>query len=126
MKPQQLIVLLETLAICRLDPDAAIPSWATAASPFSVTRTRDELSVVCPQALVPLGIRRESDWRCLRVAGTLDFSQVGILASLVGPLADAGISVFVVSTFDTDCLLVKQANLEKATVVLRQAGHTIQ
>jgi hypothetical protein len=81
---------------------------------------------VCLQALVPSGIRYEGDWRCLRVAGALDFSQVGILASLVGPLAEAGISVFAISTFDTDYLLVKQAKVEHTAAVLQQAGHRIE
>jgi hypothetical protein len=126
MRPLHLIVLPDTFAICRLAADAAIPTWATAGSIFSITRTGDELSVVCQQALVPPGIRSEGDLRCLRVAGALDFSQIGIVAALVRPLAAAGISVFVVSTFDTDYLLVKAANLDNALAVLRQAGHTIQ
>ena len=126
IRPLNLILLPDTFAICRLAPDAAIPTWATAGSFFSVTRTLDELSVVCLQSLVPEKVRCESGWRCLRVAGAMDFSQVGVLASLVGPLADAGISIFAISTFDTDYLLVKQADFEEVTAVLRQAGHTIQ
>jgi hypothetical protein len=126
MKLLHLILLSDTFAICRLAPDAAIPPWATAGSLFSITRTNDELSVVCLQALVPEKVQSERGWRCLRVAGAMDFSQVGILASLVGPLAESSISVFAISTFDTDYLLVKQADLEKATTALRQVGHTIQ
>jgi hypothetical protein len=81
--------------------------------------------VVCFQSLVPEEVRCEGGWHCLRVAGAMDFSQVGVLASLVGPLAEAGISVFAISTFDTDYLLVKQADLETTMAVLRQAGHSI-
>lgn len=103
----------------------ASPPWATAGSDFSITRTDEELSVVCLHSLVPEEVRFDGGWRCLRSAGTMDVSRVGILASLVGPLAEAGISVFAVSTFDTDYLLVKHTNLEKATTALRQAGHTI-
>jgi hypothetical protein len=92
---------------------------------FSITRTGDELSVVCLQALVPAEVRHEGDWRCLRVAGTMAFDQVGVLAALAGPLTDAGISVFALSTFDTDYLLVKQSNFERALSALRGAGHRI-
>jgi hypothetical protein len=115
----------DTFAICRLEGDAAIPTWATSGSFFSITRTSDELSVVCLQSAVPDGIRCERDWRCLRVAGTLDFSLVGVLASLVQPLATAGISVIAVSTFDTDYLLVKQQDIQKAAEVLGRTGHLV-
>ena len=91
----------------------------------SLTRTADELSVVCPQSAVPAGVQAERDWRCLRVAGALPFSAVGILSSLVTPLAAAGISVFALSTFDTDYLLVKEKDLEKAAAALTQHGHTL-
>ena len=111
-------------AVCWLDPGAEFPAWA--AGPFlSITRTTDELSVVCPEDAVPPGPRAERGWRCLRVAGTLDFTLVGVLAALVGPLADAGVSVFVVSTFDTDYLLFKDETFGRAVDVLRNAGHTV-
>jgi hypothetical protein len=125
-QPMELILLPDRFAICRLAPGTAIPPWATASNIFSITRTSDELSIVCLQSLVPDEVRSEADWRCFRVAGMMDFTQVGILASLVGPLADAGISVFAISTFDTDYLLVKQATLESATAVLRRGRHTVQ
>ena len=102
-----------------------MPAWAT--GPFvSVTRTADELSVVCPEDVVPSEVRAERGWRCLRVAGTLDFSMAGVLAALVGPLAAAGVSVFAVSTFDTDYLLVKDQDLRRAVDVLRNAGHAVR
>jgi hypothetical protein len=93
---------------------------------FSITRAADELSVVCPQNLVPDGVRCERGWRCLRVAGTLDFSMIGVVASLVAPLAKAGVSVFVVSTFDTDYLLMKECDLERASATLRATGHQVK
>jgi hypothetical protein len=93
---------------------------------FSITRTADELSVVCPQAVVPEGVECERGWRCLRVAGTVPFSAVGVLAALSAPMADAGISVFALSTFDTDYLLVKAEDLERAVDTLRRRGHSIQ
>ena len=113
-------------AVCRLAADASVPSWAAGGPFISITRTDSELSVLCRQEAVPEGVRCERGWRCLRVAGTLDFSLVGVLASLLNPLAEAGISVFVVSTFDTDYLLVKLPNFEKAMTLFRQVGHTIQ
>jgi hypothetical protein len=112
-------------AVCRLGAEAPIPSWATAGSFFSITRTADELSVVCGQDAVPEGVVGERGWRCLRVAGTMPFSVVGVLASLAAPLAEAGISVFAVSTFDTDYLLVKEKDLTAALDTLRRQGHAV-
>jgi hypothetical protein len=94
-----------------------------------VTRTTDETSVLCPADAVPAGVRCEAGWRCLRVAGTLDIFMVGVLAGLVGPLAAAGVSVFVVSTFDTDFLLVKEDRFTATVEVLwskatRSTTHT--
>src|SRR5437879_4019734 len=120
--PLSLLVLDGTFAVCRLGPDAMVPSWASAGDFFSITRTADEMSVVCPESAVPEGVRCEGGWRCFRVAGTMDFYLIGVLASLVSPLAEAGVSVFALSTFDTDYLLVKEADFEQAKAVLRQAG----
>jgi aminoglycoside 6'-N-acetyltransferase I len=112
-------------AVCRLDAHAPLPAWAAGAPFVSIARTADELSVVCREKVVPEGVRREQGWRCLRVAGTLDFSLVGVLASLLDPLAAAGVGVFVVSTFDTDYLLVKQMDFHRAKAVLQGAGHAV-
>lgn len=120
-----LMLLPDTFALCKLDADDAVPAWASSGDFLSITRTADELSVVCPQSIVPDGVRCERGWRCLRVAGTMDFSMIGVVASLVTPLAEAGISVFVVSTFDTDYLLVKADDLARATAALRAAGHDV-
>jgi hypothetical protein len=120
-----LSILPNNFAICRLDKGAGIPDWALASSFFSLTRSAEELSVVCPQNLVPEGIRRNAGWRCLKVEGPLDLSATGVLASLTNPLAQEGISVFAVSTYDTDYLLVRQKDLEKAVMVLSQNGHQI-
>ena len=124
--PQSLIALDGIFAVCRLGADAPIPSWATAALFSSITRTADELSIVCRQDAVPPGVVSEPGWRCLRLAGTIAFSAVGVLAGLTAPLADTGVSVFAVSTFDTDYLLVKAADLERAVNALRGQGHHIQ
>ncbi len=114
-----------TFAVCRLGADAAVPPWATAGHLFSITRTPDELSVVCPQGAVPEGVRCERGWRCLRVAGAIELSALGVLAALAVPLAEAGVSVFAVSTFDTDYLLVKDRDLPAALEALRGAGHAV-
>lgn len=120
-----LSLLPETLAVCRLAPDAGVPAWAWTGEPASVTRTRDELSIVCRMDAVPRGVRAEGGWRCLKVEGPLDFALTGILASLAAPLAAAGIALFAVSTYDTDYLLVKAENLDRAAGVLRGAGHRV-
>lgn len=120
----RLRVLPGTLAICRLGPDDAVPDWA--GGPFvAITRTPDELSVVCDEAGVPGEVRAERGWRALQVEGPLDFSLTGVLAGLTAPLAAAGISVFVLSTFDTDYLLVREHDLPSAVIALRQAGCTV-
>ena len=121
-----LSLLPDTLAVCRLAPDAEVPAWAWRGEPASVTRTRDELSIVCRADVVPQGVRVEPGWRCLKVRGPLDFALTGILAALTAPLAAAGVPVFAVSTFDTDYLLVKTESLDRATEVLRGAGHRVE
>ncbi|HEU4883847.1 MAG TPA: ACT domain-containing protein [Longimicrobium sp.] len=121
-----LSVLPDTLAVCRLAPDADVPAWAWTGEPASVTRTRDELSIVCAMHAVPHGVRAEGGWRCLKVDGPLDFALTGILAALTALLAAAGIPLFAVSTFDTDYLLVKADTLGRAVEALRGAGHSVR
>src|SRR5262249_14427416 len=121
-----LILLRDSFAICKLMSNASIPSWATTGNLFSITRTTEELSVVCPQNSVPDGINCKRGRRRLRVAGTIPFSVVGVLASLTAPLAETGISAFAISTFDTDYLLVKVQDLERAVAILRRRGHIVQ
>lgn len=117
-------VLPGTFAICRLDASAEVPRWATGEI-VSITRTADELSVVCTHDNVPQNVQSEAGWRCLRVAGPLDLSMVGVIASLTGTLAAARISVFVASTFDTDYLLVRDTDLEASVEAMRSEGHVI-
>jgi hypothetical protein len=114
------------LAVCRLDPRAQVPAWTAGGSLVSVTRTAEELSVVCGEDVVPDGVRCEKGWRCLRIRGPLAFSEIGVVSSLAAPLARAGISVFVVSTFDTDHILVREELLGAAQAVLASEGHTIE
>jgi hypothetical protein len=118
-----LSLLADTFTICRLEPDVDIPSWALAGDFYSITRTVEELSLVCLQEVVPEGTRAEKGYRCLKVGGPLDFSLTGILSSLTIPLAQAGISVLAISTFDTDYLLVKEAQVDRAVQTLSHAGH---
>ena len=122
---RKLELLPDGYAVCRLESSAPIPHWATRGAFFSVTRTPGELSVVCPDAQVPAGVKKESGWRVLMVAGSLDFSLTGVLASLSAPLAREGISIFALSTYDTDYLLVKGDQLEKAVQVLREEGYDV-
>ncbi|HEX9074790.1 MAG TPA: ACT domain-containing protein, partial [Anaerolineae bacterium] len=96
-----------TFAICRLERAASIPEWAHIGF-FSTVRTPDELSIVCKEEIVPEGVLCEKGWYCLKVRGPLDFVLTGILASLAVPLAEAGISIFAISTYDTDYFLVKE------------------
>lgn len=121
-----LTVLPGRYAICRLEPGGATPSWATAGPLFSVTRTGEELSILCPEGLVPPGIRHAGDWRALKIEGPFEFSEIGILASVTTPLAGAGVSLFAISTFDTDYVLVKEATLERAAEALAAAGHQVR
>ncbi len=112
------------LAICRLDPGAAIPSWARGELVATV-RTGAELAVVCEADAVPAEARADRGWRALRVAGTLELTLTGVLAAILEPLAAAGVPIFAVSSFDTDYVLVPSAQLGRAIVALRDAGHEL-
>ena len=109
------------LAICRLDKDAGLPDWLKNSREFySVTKTADELSIVALDSVVPKSSKADRGWCALMVEGPLDFSLTGILASLLEPLAKAKISIFAISTFDTDYLLVKESDFEKSITVLSE------
>lgn len=112
-------------AICRLDAADPIPAWATNGRFFSITRTSAELSIVCEANAAPTGVPCERGWRVLVVHGPLDFALTGIVANLSAVLAAASISVFIVSTYDTDYLLVRENDLDRAVVAFREAGHQI-
>lgn len=118
--------LSEILAVCRLEPQSEIPAWALKSRFFSITKTFDELSVVCEQTVVPANVKAETDWKGFRVVGTLDFSLTGILAAIANPLAQEKISIFAISTFDTDYVLIKGSTWEPAKNVLRAAGFNFQ
>jgi len=122
----QLSLLPERYAIVGLSPLADLPKWAVQGPFFSVTRTSEELSIVVEESRVPEGIQSQGDWRVIKVHGPFVLSEVGVLAALAGPLAAARISLFVVSTFDTDYLLVSSESLDAAIGVLERAGHTFR
>lgn len=113
-------------AIGRLPADAAFPAWLPTRGFVACTRTLHELSVVCEEDALPATVTATRGWRALGVDGPLAFELVGVLASLSGALAAAAVSVFVVSTYDTDYLLVREAQFEAAVAALRGAGHTVR
>jgi hypothetical protein len=124
-RPQMRLELLpDSFAVCRLEPNETVPTWA-AGRFLSVTRTPDELSLTLPDYLVPAEVRAERGWRLLKVHGPLDMALVGILASLAVALAQANVSIFAISTYDTDYLLVRARQLETAIAALAHAGHTV-
>jgi hypothetical protein len=118
MKKMDLILLPDSLAICRLAEDAPVPKWALAGPFYAVCRSDEELSIVCPDAHLPAEIRADPGWRAFKVQGPLPLTEIGVIASLTTSLAEAKISVFVISTFDTDYLLIKEAELSRAIRVL--------
>lgn len=123
-------ILPGRLAICTLPPDSSVPQRPEGARFWSVTCSDDEISVVLPEEAVPALWVAERGWRCMKVVGPLDFGLIGILASLAVPLAvplaEAGVSIFAVSTFDTDYVLVRESDLERASQVLTRKGHSVR
>lgn len=120
-----LALLPGDVAVCRLPPEAPVPAWA-AEGPFScVMRTPEELSIVCAEDGVPAGVLAERGFRALKLEGPVPFTTVGVVSSMTRPLAEAGISVFVLSTYDTDYLLVKSTALDRAIKVLGRAGYVV-
>jgi hypothetical protein len=112
-------------AVCRLLPGTQVPDWAWT-SPFSsVTRTLEELSIVCALESVPANLRAATGWACLKIEGPFSFSEVGVLASFIAPLAAKGIGIFAISTFDTDYVLVEEVHAENAMQTLLEAGHEL-
>ena len=121
----ELQVLEGRYGIVRLDGDAAIPTWADGAGFVSITRNGDELSITCRVERIPASVRADLDWVCLRFVGPFAFGETGIVLSVVKPLSENGLGVFLVSTFDGDCLLLKSEDLEAGKRLLATAGHTV-
>jgi hypothetical protein len=119
-------VLPGALAIARLEPGAPVPEWAAPAGALhAVMRTAEETSVVCAGDAVPDGVRAERGFRALQVGGPLEFGLTGVLAALAVPLAEAGVPIFALSTYDTDYVLVRGDRLADAIAALRAAGHGV-
>ena len=121
-----LVLIDEKFGICRLKATEKIPEWVISSSIFSITRTREELSVICPLNIIPENIKCEKDWNCFKVKGPLDFGQIGILARISNTLSENEISIFVMSTYDTDCIFVKQKKCKAAFYALEAAGMKIE
>jgi hypothetical protein len=115
----------DVFAIARLAADAVLPAWATRGTFSSITRTSNELSIVCALDDVPADAQAQRGYRGLAVRGPLDFSLVGIVAGLSAALAAASISIFVVATHDTDYLFVRETDLARALEALRGAGYAV-
>ena len=117
--------LAERVAVVRLEARTEVPMWAWTGSLTAVVRTGDELTIVCDQNSVPGDVRSERDWVALKLEGALPLSTTGVLASLLGPLASASVAVFVISTFDTDYILVNADDIQRAKGILKAEGHRI-
>ena len=112
-------------AVCQLPPDTVAPALTTTASFISITRTAEELSIVCPVDQAPQNAKCESPWTCFKLEGPFAFSLTGVLASFLNPLAERGVPIFAVSTFDTDYVLVKREDAATALDTLQAAGHEL-
>ncbi len=117
--------LAGTYAIVRLAPDAVVFEWATKSAFSSITRTADELSIVCPSENVPAGWQTSDPWICLKLKGPFPFSQTGVLLSFIEPLSTNGIPIFAISTYDTDYVLIQEAFTRNAIEILQHAGHEL-
>lgn len=118
-------LLEEKYGVCRLNKTDSIPEWTKDSEFLSVTRTLQELSIVCVENNIPSDIKCEKNWRILKVEGPLDFSLIGILASISSLLAQNKISIFAISTYDTDYILVRDKDVDKAVVALVNARYKI-
>jgi len=126
MTKLDLVILKKKFAICQLSPKDSIPDLSKLGDFWSITKTEEEISIIIPENLIPNGnCKTEKGWRAIKIIGPLYFSLTGIIASLSTVLAKAGISIFAVSTYNTDYLLVKEKNLEQSKEVLEKNGHKI-
>ena len=124
--PLAFTLLPATLAVCRLESGAPVPDWALTGPFVSIRHTADELSIICPKSAVPAGVVAPPGWRCLKLEGPFDFSVTGLVASFSALLAGAGISLMVVCTYDTDYLLVRSHDLDRAIATLEAGGYRIR
>jgi hypothetical protein len=115
-----------TLSVARLSADAAVPDWATAGRFSSVTRTPQELSIVCERDQMPADTAAEHDWSAVCIEGPLDFALVGVLSGVTAALAAAGVSCFALSTYETDWILVRRGDLARASAAWRAHGYRVR
>ena len=127
MAPSLRLAVVESkLSVVRLPARVDVPDWVNGDGQFtSITRTSDELSIVCASDAVPEGLPVEGPWRAIRVQGPIPMTLIGVIAAIADPLADGGIAIFAISTFDTDYVLVHEQNLETSIEVLQRAGHDV-
>ena len=124
-KTLRLQVLLERYAVSRLEPGSPLPAWADGPGFVTISRTGDELSIVCREDRVPTDIVSVRGWIALQFLGPFAFDETGIVLAVVRPLSEARIGVFVVSTFDCDHLLLKASDFPAAELALTKAGHAV-
>ena len=117
--------VVKNYAVCKLQRDQEVPTWATKGDLYAITKTSDELSIVCEEKYVPEGIKAERNWQVLKIQGPLDFGLVGVLSSLLSPLAAAGISIFAISTYETDYILINGEKFKAACKILEDLGNKI-
>lgn len=122
----KLKLFAEEYAVCRLNNDSKIPTWIDTKNFYSITKTEDELSVVCSNNNIPYDVKSEKEWRILKILGPLDFSLIGILSKLSGLLAENKISIFAISTYDTDYILIKEKDIENACKILNCNGYEVE
>ena len=120
-----LSTLNECYAVSQLESNAMFPDWATRGEYFSIIRTPDELTIICPRQHIPLDVSCTADWRGLKIEGPFDFNETGILTSIAKPLGLAGISILAISTYDTDYVLIQDAQSESGLSALESIGYQI-
>ena len=120
----RLRVMPQVYAICSFPPDAILPDWAHCSSILSITKTPKEITLVCEEDHVPGECQKSENFKCIKVEGSFDLDAVGVLASIAGPLAQNRISLYVISTYDTDYVLIHAKNIDKAVSCLDKLGHT--
>ena len=121
----KLKLLKPTYSICKLSPDNEVPSWALTSSTFFLSKTSDELSIICPATEIPSEVKVSNGWRCIRVDGDLEFDEIGVVTTVSSPIANKGISLFLVSTHDRDYVLIHKDDLDNAISEYEKKGFSI-
>jgi len=125
MASRKLHYLEGTYAVVRLAPSSAVPVWADGAGFVSITRTDDELSIVCRTERVPQGLQAAASWACFKLQGPFAFDETGVVLSVIEPLSKNGVGIFVVSTYDGDHILVQSADVGRSVALWQAAGHQV-